>query len=425
MIGPTVDISGVTDSQHNTQNSEWTCVSGFNKIPDTVARQTSPFFGHAASAVVSDAILPPSLAVDPAYAIKPLHDRKIAKPQTMTQNQIPGNGAQTPVQNQLPSSGLRIPATNLPVIPEAKVQWQRYIHDDDVRTTMERYDRFLADNALHHPEEIPKEAYRQLEKARGGDIPMELITPDSVTTIKLLEELGGGGSKTFYDIGNGQALALIQAPHQFYDELMMLRYLEKLGIPTNEIKPAVIGWKFEGVTYTIATYIAPSFSAYANQNAFVLDRKNYRETVERLNNKKVLPADQNPFSLEHWDEVLNPLVKDIRTLIDNGVSTLGDSLNAILVGKGTQFHSGGPADYEARAFPFDFSDKYDQYDQLPVKKRLTTEEERKTLKDYIEQVVFVQFNAAAIFLPGKWKDLVDRLTERYLRQGAKPPGNSA
>ncbi|MGO0306376.1 hypothetical protein ACTL6P_07135 [Endozoicomonas acroporae] len=389
MSDPIIGNPALNPSQ-NAQNSEWTCVSWFKKISDAVASKTSRFFGRVVAAVVTVVTFIPSLGVDLVYAAKSLYNRKITK--------------------------LQDPAPNLPVIPGAKVQWRRYIHDDDVKATMERYDRFLAENLTHHPNEIPKAADQQLNEAAKGSMPIELITEDGVKTVKLNEELGGGGSKTFYDIGDGQALAMIRAPYQFYDELMMLRYLEKLGIPTNEIKPAVIRWEFEGTTYTKATYIAPSFSEYPKQNAFVLDHKDCDKLAGQLNGKKVLPAGQDAFTLENWDEVLNPLVNDIRTLIDNGISTLGDACNAILVGKGNKFHSGGQADFEARAFPFDFSSKVEQYDQLPVKKRLKAKEEERTLRAYIEQVVFIQFDATACALPKEWKGLVKDLAKRYLRR---------
>ncbi|MBO9496159.1 hypothetical protein J7438_19030 [Thalassotalea sp. G20_0] len=389
MTGPTAGNPALNPPQ-NAHNSEWTCVSWFKKISDAVASKTSRFFGHVVAAVVTVVTFIPSLGIDLVYAAKSLYDRKITK--------------------------LQAPAPNLPVIPGAKVQWRRYIHDDDVKATMERYDRFLAENLTHHPNEIPEAAYQQLNEATKGDMPIELITEDGVTTVKLHKELGGGGSKTFYDIGDGQALAMIRAPHQFYDELMMQRYLEKLGIPTNEIKPAVIRWEFEGTTYTIATYIAPSFNEYPKQNAFVLDSKAPFNITDQLNGKKVLSAGQKPFILENWDEVLNPLVNDIRTLIDNGVFARHDSLNAILVGKGNKFHSGGQADFEVRAFPFDFSSKFEQYDQLPVKKRLKAKEEERTLRAYIEQVVFIQFDTKKCTLPKEWEDLVTDLTKRYRRR---------
>ncbi|WP_257294940.1 hypothetical protein, partial [Endozoicomonas sp. YOMI1] len=360
-----------------------------NKISEAIASKTSRFFGHAVAAVVSVVTFIPSLAVDLAYAAKSLYDRKITKLQT--------------------------PAPNLPVIPEAKVQWPRYIHDDDVKATMENYDRFLADNLKDHPDDIPEEAYDHLYEDSYGNIPIELITQEGVKTVKLKRQVADGVTMSFHDIGDGQVLARNGASHQFYDELMMHRYLEKLGIPANEIKPAVIRWEFEGTQYTAATYIGPSSKAYAEQNAILLEIRSTDITVTRLRGRKLLPVDTDQFNVENWDEVLTPLVNDIRTLIDNGVSTLGDPLKVILVGKGNKFHSGGPADYEARAFPFDFSSKRFQYDQLPVKKRLSAKEEEETLRAYIQEVVNVQFNYSAN-LPQKWEALVDKLTRRYRRR---------
>ncbi len=319
-------------------------------------------------------------------------------------------------------SDLETPAPNLPEIRGAKVQWRRYIHDVDVKATMESYDQFFAKNVTHHPREIPCEAYGQLDKVEDGNIPIDLITPDGLMTLKLKGKLGGGGSKSFHDIGNGQALAMIILPYQAYDELMMHRYLEKLGIPTNEIKPAVIRWEYQGVKYSKATYIAPSFSSYAKQNAFVLDINNTNETADRLSGRKVLSGGQDPFRLENWDGVLTPLVHDVRVLVDNGVHTIRDTLNAILAGKGTKFHTGGHTDYEARVFPFDFSNEFYELRQLPDKKKLSNEEEKAILRAYIEQVVWIQFDVKKHHLPSEWHELIDRLIERYLRKGTHLSG---
>ena len=197
----------------------------------------------------------------------------------------------------------------------------------------------------------------------------------------------------------------------------MLRYLEKLGIPTNEIQPAVVRWEFQGVKYARATYIAPSFDSYAKQNAFVLDIKKPFEVVKRLKGKKVLSIFKSPFRVENWDEILNPLVKDVRTLVDNGIPISSDSRNAILVGKGAKFHSEGHAKYEARVFGFDFSDKHKELDQLPEKKPLSEENERELLSEYIKQVVRVQYSSGKVVaFPAEWKELLERLPERYLRK---------
>ncbi|WP_422459364.1 hypothetical protein [Endozoicomonas sp. ALB115] len=545
MSDPIVSNPALITDQ-TTEKHKWTCASWFNKISEAVASKTSRFFGRAVAAVVAVVAFIPSLAVDLVYAVKSLYDRKVTKPQTMTENQlpvsrtqtttqnpipeirsqtttqnptpetrpqttaqhptpetrpqttaqnptperrpqttaqnpipkrrpqttaqnpiperrpqttaqnptperrpqttaqrpIPKSGPQPPAQRPIPKSGPQPPAqrpipkssfkstaqkrmaeggsktltSNLQVIPGAKVQWQRYIIDDDVRDAMERYNRFLAVNVSHHPEEIPKAAYSQLEKARDGAIPIELITQDAVKTVKLKKRLGAGASKTFYDTGDGQALAMNAAPHQFYDELMMHSYLKKSGIPTLDIEPAVIRWEFQGTKYSIATHIAPSFSEYAKENAFEVISKTSLKIFNHLNGKKVLSEGQKPSILENWDAALTPLVKDIRNLIDNGVYNPGDAFNMILVGKGAKFHSGGPADYEVRAFPIDFSSKIFCYDRLPVKNQLKAEDEKTILKAHIKQAALIQLDANAHQLTKDWKRLVDNLAERYLRK---------
>ena len=429
-------------------------VNWYNNIAETTASKVSNFFGRAVAGLTSVVAFIPALAINLGHAVINLYDRKISRSATAEQNPIsstdlsasasnsasasssPSTRNVTPTQNQEPTSNVpasvvnvvnkvpekpscspkvaeQAPTPNLPIIQGAKVQWRRYIHDDDVRATMASYDQFFAKNITHRPEDIPKAAYRKL---RREVIPIDLITQNSHTTVELTKKLGGGGSKSFYDIGDNQALAIIAAPHQPYDELMMLRYLEKLGIPTNEIQPAVIGWEHQGVKYTMATYTAPSFNSYMEQNIFVLDRKKDIEVIERLDGRKILSEDQDPFSVANWDKVLEPLVHDIRTMVDNGVNTQGDALNSILVGKGSKFHSGSDADYEVRAFPFDFSSKSVEYTQLPVKKQLSLEAEEKMLRAYIGEIIFIQFASEERPQAKKKTALIESLTERHLRK---------
>ena len=436
------------NGQQDNKKSSWTCVNWYKNISELTASKTSSFFGHAVASFTLVVAFIPSLTFDFGHAVIKLYDRRISKPKALEQsrtsslqhsassgvpeNSLPHQTHMTLAENEVSSPATQAPAAadaseslsqtskliedkpspNLPIIQGAKVQWRRYIHDDNVRSKMESYDQFFAKHITTHPEEIPKEAYRQLKS--GASI--GLITQDDTKTVDLKKKLGSGGSKVFYDIGDGQALALIAGSHQQYDELMMLRYLESLHIPTNEIKPAIIYWEYQGVKYTRATYIAPSFNSYAEQNTFVLDSKKDTEVMRRMNGRQVLSDDQNPFSVENWDNILKPLVQDIRVLVDNGVDIKGDALNAIIAGKGSKFHSGSDADYEARAFPFDFSSKHTEQSQLPVKRQLSLADERKMLKSFIEEVVGVQFYFDERTGLQKQMQLIESLTERYLRK---------
>lgn len=438
------------NGQQVNKKSRWTCVNWYNNISEMTARKTSGFLGHAVAGFTLVVAFIPSLTIDFGHAVIKLYDRKISKPKALEQSQasssflqhsassgVSTNSLQHPApvalaENELSSSDMHAsaavdeseikpqiskviedkPSPNLPVIQGAKVQWRRFIHDDDVRAKMESYDQFFAKHITNHPKEIAKEAYRQFK--RGASV--DLITQDGTKTVEIKKKLGGGGSKVFYDIGDGQALALISGPHQQYDELMMLRYLESLNIPTNEIKPAVICWEYQGVKYTVATYTAPSFDSYVEQNTFVLDSKKEREVIRRLNDKKVLPHGQDPFLVENWDNVLAPLVQDVRVLVDNGVNIQGDALNAILAGKGSKFHSGSDTDYEVRAFPFDFSSKHTEYSQLPIKRQLSFADERKMLKSFIAEIVGIQLCCDGRTGLQKEMKLIESLTERYLRK---------
>ena len=168
------------------QNSELSFKSWFKKTSSAVASKTSRFFGRnatsektAASAETVAGFIPSqALAVDTATAARNLDSRRITNSNTKVDTRNRG------------CPPLNHPATNLPVIPEAKVQWQRYINDEYVIDTMKNCDRFLANNVLQAPEDIPAAAYMQLYKAINGDIPIELITQNGVETVQSTAEAG-------------------------------------------------------------------------------------------------------------------------------------------------------------------------------------------------------------------------------------------
>lgn len=144
MIGSTVGASPAPVTQNtpqDAQKSKWTCVSWFNKISDAVASKTCHFFGRAVAALVSVVAFIPSLAVDLGYAVKSLYDRKIAKPQTPVQNQMPAaNGSQTPAQSQAPASTTQALASEVESLKE-----QIRIRDEKEKS---RTDQIIHKNAL-------------------------------------------------------------------------------------------------------------------------------------------------------------------------------------------------------------------------------------------------------------------------------------
>ena len=194
MLGQPVHVRPARVTQNTPQpikKSESTCVGRFNNISDVVAAE------------ISACTFIPSKAVDIVYAVKSLYDIKIAKPKTPVQHQVSVNGSQTPLPNQATANSLQspkdtqqTPSPNPTVIPDAKVQWKRDIHDDDVRATMKSYDQFFAKHVTHNPKDIPNEAYVQLAKGvRNGKVAIDVITPEHLETIKPQKNVWGRWGK--------------------------------------------------------------------------------------------------------------------------------------------------------------------------------------------------------------------------------------
>ena len=73
----------------DTQKNGWTCANWYNTVFEIAARKTSRIFGHVVAGFVSVFTFIPSLTVDLAHAAINLYNRKISRPETPLENQVP------------------------------------------------------------------------------------------------------------------------------------------------------------------------------------------------------------------------------------------------------------------------------------------------------------------------------------------------
>jgi len=194
----------------------------------------------------------------------------------------------------------------------------------------------------------------------GSKISLETL--DGEMELTLIKLLGSGGSKLFYELERNLALGRMKA-HQVYEELRGHRFLEGIGILVNDIRPAVIFWSEKEVTYARPVFIGPTFESYMEKNAYVADLGRCGNIVEEfgeiqltLSQLELFPSDVDLHSLEAWEPLISPLVKDLYKMYENGFVGPPDSRNVIFIGPGP-LHSGKGTHFEVRAFPFDFSKK--------------------------------------------------------------------
>ena len=79
----------IASNLQDTQKNGWTCVNWYNTVFEIAARKTSRIFGHVVAGFVSAFTFIPSLTVDLTRAVINLYDRKISRPKTPVQNQVP------------------------------------------------------------------------------------------------------------------------------------------------------------------------------------------------------------------------------------------------------------------------------------------------------------------------------------------------
>ena len=79
----------IASNLQDAQKNGWTCVNWYNTVFEIAARKTSRIFGHVVAGFVSAFTVIPSLTVDLTRAVINLYDRKISRPETPVQNQVP------------------------------------------------------------------------------------------------------------------------------------------------------------------------------------------------------------------------------------------------------------------------------------------------------------------------------------------------
>lgn len=324
-------------------------------------------------------------------------------------------------------------AHNSTLIDGAKVQWLRNIPNQELRKIMDKYDQFFAQHIAQHPKNIPDDAYNYYNSCSQTDTPFELITMNGVRTITLNDKLKYGGSRGSYLIGNDQVVISTVAPHQPYDELMMNHYLELIGVPANKMEPAVIVWTYNDIKYTRAVYIAQSFGSLVKEDGYVLVTENKRyihrndqyEYIDLKNKGHTVDLDYvplNPNDFNQWLSLVEPLVNDIRKIIDNGIMVGGSKCNLIIVGKENKWHSGKEnVPYEARAFPFGFSRKEWEKKCIPIcqkNEKLDVEYEKQLLDRYISELFVdtVIDDKFAVSISKEWTKVITELVDYYLRK---------
>lgn len=234
------------------------------------------------------------------------------------------------------------------------------------------------------------------------------------------EYIGGGGTKRALAVDNQRVILmpnaklseLSQIDKQWEriidDEIYMSNLLLSLDIPALTFERCQVKLP-NGLIF--ATYMAPSFASYKSQNSYIIDRKE-RKSSQWDSCGNLLTPSTDSQDIEAWIRVLQPVIKDINTLVEAGIRLLGDKLNLVFVQRESPWHSKRNSEYEVRIFGFDFAHKINPLNRKRQKfdKSVAT----KMLRTVVEAAYWEIVNPRCSSLTGDqkkfWQSLVDILT---------------
>lgn len=185
-----------------------------------------------------------------------------------------------------------------------------------------------------------------------------------------MKRIGGGGTKTAYQLGETDKVVLLpnlvdgaRLANIFDrvcdDEVFMYNYLlsrQILGLKVEHCFVQQTGIIEEENKYishpigdgnSICGLYAPSFLSFEKDLAHIFDKKDiftFNWTAPEVE------------TISEWIEIFNPLIEDLKLLINSGIVPYGDSYNFLIAEKGSPYYKGS-GEYAVRYFGFDFASK--------------------------------------------------------------------
>jgi len=235
--------------------------------------------------------------------------------------------------------------------------------------------------------------------------------------------IGSGGTKTAYAINNQVVIfrpnwldgqSLINIWHRIiHEEIQMAELLTRIGIPT--LKFVLCRIKIDP-DQIITTISSQSFESEVPNGMYIIDTKNSRSSTWPTDKSlSIFSPDLDPFDVNNWLGVMATYIADVKTLVQNKIFLLGDSLNLAFVSKQSKFHSGSNLPFEVRIFGFDFASKHFTLD---IKKlNPDTQIINRMLARGAEFAVWEEMCPDQIIMPKKvhvlYKELSTRMIDLY------------
>lgn len=271
------------------------------------------------------------------------------------------------------------------------------------------------------PVQIPKDNYERFTFARYyfaktgrnpspaqiRDVRQDLPLPPTVyfdgKEEVIQRFLGAGGTKRAFKISGGKALLYSAIPRIVDEEVAWSNFLEKVGLMGLRQEKAIVCFEKTAGAETTPVLITDSFEGLANQNIFVIDRKNPESTTWKSN---IFTSREELYNANNWEPILAKFLEDVSTIVRYGLPTGGDSFNLALV----QTDQG----MQLRYFGFDFTSKLSKSSPPSEEKKgpLSRAEIRRALYNGIESVLHEEYGESAL-PPKKGYEFAEKLADYY------------
>lgn len=235
---------------------------------------------------------------------------------------------------------------------------------------------------------------------------LSIMDTISIEKEKVRSFLGGGGSKSVYQIGEFEALVIpnmtldsiediaLRWKRMVLEEVKMSKFLLSIGLLAPTLMPTRVSYTNPNVS--IPTYRTYPFKLLKDiEGIYVIDLKNsYSSTWEKGENF-LFNSTEERMDEKNWESVFDIFLTDVLKICTFNLPVSGDSVNmAIAVHESDE----GKTEYKVRYFGFDFSSKRSELDIPQVEKnacyklRLDYKKAETLISDFLVEIFNLEFS---------------------------------
>ena len=221
--------------------------------------------------------------------------------------------------------------------------------------------------AMHELKHVQQNKY-----GIGKTFCLQTTVDKECKTVTVTKTIGQGGFKKAALLDDGTVLMFPNVDNKSLEEMSFAwtitvdneantaKFLEEIDVPGLNRKKAYLVVKNNEESYELPVLHSNSFAQYKEKGWFIRDNKNPQSSF--VSNKE---KGHWEYNLKVWEEPIKPLVRDVATMLLNGLDQMtGDCGNIVL-------KENDNGKFEFHYFGFDFNGATGMFDTVPSAARRT------------------------------------------------------